>query len=205
MGNRLEDNNEFEKRQVSADYQAQKRLHSRNSQSCFIAYEAFRRGYDVHPVARDASNKVQNSVAKNPLDAFEGQKRDLNKDTVVYKPSEETITRVEALEKTYRLIEKSVKKNCRYAMYFSWSIGPLKGRHIVSLELDKDEGVVEMFDPQCGSCHKGSDSIKLKLCNIATPDTKERGLPPTIIRTDNKIIKVSTCCNLMRAANHEKR
>ena len=114
--------------------------YNRNCQSCVLAYEARRRGYDVKVVARNKYDKTQ-LLAENSSAAFVYKSTGKPCDFTTLKPSNST--------NLYNQLNNQINKNERYVFRYTWFDGADSGGHIVTIEKDDDENLA-IYDPQTG-------------------------------------------------------
>ncbi len=108
-----------------------------NCQTCVVAYEARRRGYNVRALP-NLGNKYIKQLSKEPSLAYIG------KDGVspVYLKKSEN-------ERLIDFLEREVKKGARYVLKFYWDDAPYG--HIISVERGRTFGNdVQLYDPQTG-------------------------------------------------------
>ena len=159
-----------------------------NCQSCVVAYEARRRGFDVEAkpfnklgvagqVARD-TRKVWNKKGGDVLPEFELIK--------IPKTSQE-------LEST---LENIVDSNARYHFGFDWKNG---GAHIVTSE--RTGGVLCLYDPQSSKLFKNS-SLRNYLSAIELPKTNKNGKVTgrfiELLRVENLAINYDTAGEILK-------
>lgn len=120
-----------------------------NCQSCVVANEARRRGYDVQALPYSKENRAMYALAEQPTRAY------IDKET----GKEPEMIRVEESPTKARfnkLCEETVKDGERYHLRIETKAG---GGHVVCMDRDKD-GVLRVYDPQDGSIYKASEYLK---------------------------------------------
>ena len=120
-----------------------------NCQTCVVANEARRRGYDVQAKPYTSNNKSMFALAEQPTRAY------INQET----GKEPTKIRVEESPTKARfnkLCEETVKDGERYHLRIETKAG---GGHVVCMDRD-ESGVLRVYDPQDGSIYKASEYLK---------------------------------------------
>lgn len=120
-----------------------------NCQTCVVANEARRRGYDVQAKPYTSNNKSMFALAEQPTRAY------INLET----GKEPTKIRVEESPTKARfnkLCEETVKDGERYHLRIETKAG---GGHVVCMDRD-ESGVLRVYDPQDGSIYKASEYLK---------------------------------------------
>lgn len=114
--------------------------YDRNCQTCVLCYEARLRGFDLEAIPKDPLLAPQvlelsKDTSKCWIDLNTGQKPEYIQSP--FKP-----------ELAWGFIEKTIEKGKRYTIQWVWNSDDLSG-HIVSITR-KDDGSLEVFDPQTG-------------------------------------------------------
>lgn len=120
-----------------------------NCQTCVVANEARRRGYDVQAKPYSNKNKSMFALAEQPTRAY------INPET----GKEPEIVRVEESPTKARfnkLCDETVKDGERYHLRIETKAG---GGHVVCMDRDEN-GVLRVYDPQDGSIYKASEYLK---------------------------------------------
>ena len=153
--------------------------YTKNCQTCVVAYELRRRGYDV-----SALPKINNPTMTN-----------LSLDTSLAwidpntgkKPRYIESDKVTTPKQTYNWMKKEIDPNGRYTIEFDWKT---RGGHIIHARKDKT-GEIELYDPQAGKIEaKGQREIeayfsRIRFC-VNTPFGKVVH-PPKMLRVDTLI------------------
>ena len=121
--------------------------YQRNCQSCVVAYEMRRRGYNVQSLPNTPGSMLE-VLSHNTSLAWVD--RETGKPPRYIVPGQPTI------KKTFKYLENELKSNNRYTIEFAWK---RSGAHIVHIY--KDGGVIHIYDPQTGSLYKGLDALEL--------------------------------------------
>ena len=120
-----------------------------NCQTCVVANEARRRGYDVQAQPYSKQNEAMFMLAEQPTRAY------INPET----GKEPEMVRVEESPTKARfnkLCEETVKDGERYHLRIETKTG---GGHVVCMDRD-ESGVLRVYDPQDGSIYKASEYLK---------------------------------------------
>ena len=158
-----------------------------NCQSCVVAYEARRRGYDVQAVGNTGSGCMAEKVSWDTSLAWTDPTTGKRPDYILYdgKGKLDVRGRPYATPKSYQgWLEDKVSDDERYTIEFGWK-GRGNSGHIVSLE--RINGDLTMYDPQCGKTYTGSD-ITDYLGNIKFKRTRYGNgysTAPQLMRVDN--------------------
>lgn len=120
-----------------------------NCQTCVVANEARRRGYEVQAQPYSKQNEAMFALAERPTRAY------INPET----GKEPEMIRVEESPTKARfnkLCEETVKDGERYHLRIETKAG---GGHVVCMDRDEN-GVLRVYDPQDGSIYKASEYLK---------------------------------------------
>ena len=120
-----------------------------NCQTCVVANEARRRGYEVQARPYSKQNEAMFALAERPTRAY------INPET----GEEPEMIRVEESPTKARfnkLCEETVKDGERYHLRIETKAG---GGHVVCMDRDEN-GVLRVYDPQDGSIYKASEYLK---------------------------------------------
>lgn len=149
---------------------------SQNCQSCVVANEARRRGYNVSAKSY-TKNKTAEVLAQNPRVAWVDPKTG---DVPEFVPWD--------YKKTYdktsyrKFLEDNVKNGERYTLQFSW--GNASGGHIISAERDT-RGALRLYDPQTGKIYDKDWALEDLMGRMSYTDKYGRSEPPKLLRVDN--------------------
>lgn len=134
-----------------------------NCQTCVIAYEMRRRGYNVEAMPRAArkDNYFQEQVASwgTGLDDDGSAKAWIMPDGTHPIPKE---LRTNSRDDQYKWLDDNMVDGGRYTFCFCWQG---RGAHII--HAFKENGVVKLYDPQNGNLFEGDEKVKLYLDGIA--------------------------------------
>ena len=150
----------------------------RNCQTCVVAYELRRRGYDVSALPR-LNNVAMDSLAKDATLAW----IEPNTGEVPARKNDLSVT---TPTKAYNWLKKELQIGGRYTMGFSWK-NPQGGLpdsgHIVHVRKDS-AGEIEIYDSQSGMiAARGKDEIKMYFSDVALTVKYKGQLCPLGIRT----------------------
>lgn len=165
-----------------------------NCQTCVVAYEARRRGYDVEAKPRTKLNPDQERLAQDPAMAF----RDPSTGFAVAK-SLKNPTSINTQKKMTKWLEENVQEGCRYQFEHGWKGTNGRNGHIIVAE--KVGGSMRLFDPQNGKTYTG-DSYTAYMGRIRGTynngySTKSRlGL----LRVDNLQLSASMTNSVLKGA-----
>ncbi len=146
-----------------------------NCQSCVVAYEARRRGFDVEVLPYNKNGKSKELANRTELAWFIKGTHDIP--LPIRDESSLTPKRFK------KLLEDTVKQNERYHLGFDFVKG---GGHIVTVERDIN-GELMIYDPQNGNIRKGKeiDSYLKEFKFRYTLYGKKIPNPPDLLRVDN--------------------
>lgn len=146
-----------------------------NCQSCVLAYEARRRGYDVQSVERKAGSKAD-ELAYNNFGAW------LDSDG---KPCEGGVLSADNAETLNRQLDNVVKQGERYAMITYWVSDTDEGcnreGHITVLDRD-NSGRLRLYDPQSNRTRQADSLVGYIKANADYTGRQ----PSLILRIDDK-------------------
>ena len=149
---------------------------AQNCQSCVVANEARRRGYNVSAQSY-TKNKTAEMLSQNPRIAWVDPKTGDIPDFVPwdYKRTYD--------KKSYRaFLDENVKSGERYTLQFNW--GNASGGHIISAERDS-RGALRLYDPQTGKIYDKDWSLDDLMGRMSYTDRSGRSDPPKLLRVDN--------------------
>ena len=149
---------------------------AQNCQSCVVANEARRRGYNVSAQSY-TKNKTAELLSQNPRLAWVDPKTGDVPDFVPwdYKRTYD--------KKSYRaFLDENVKSGERYTLQFNW--GNASGGHIISAERDS-RGALRLYDPQTGKIYDKDWSLDDLMGRMSYTDRSGRSDPPKLLRVDN--------------------
>lgn len=128
-----------------------------NCQTCVIAYELRRRGYDVEAKPRTHQNYDQEKLSQDPTWAW---RLPGTKNMPKVTNSAETY---ESSDKAYEYLQDTIEAGKRYTMNFVWGDG--RGAHIIIAE--KTDGKTWLFDPQSGDAIRTESGVKEYISRFA--------------------------------------
>ena len=156
-----------------------------NCQTCVVAYELRRRGYDVSALP-NLNNATIDALSRDTtlawIDPNTGGQPFLDKGSAVKTP-----------QKTYNWLKKKIEPGGRYTVEFTWKtkarVQPTKG-HIVHVRKDAT-GEVEIYDPQRGEIRaRGEEQIKQYFSRVQFDKTyrgQKLEYRPELLRVDTLI------------------
>lgn len=119
----------------------------KNCQSCVVAYELRRRGYNVQTLPKSAGSMLDVLSYDTSLAWVD---RATGKPPVYIRPAQPNV------KKTFTFLENELKSNNRYTIEFAWKGG--REGHIV--HISKSGGVLRIYDPQTASIYKGDEVLE---------------------------------------------
>jgi hypothetical protein len=136
-----------------------------NCQTCVIAYEMRRRGYNVEALPRSNDNWFQDKVASwGELDDDGSAKAWIRPDGTHPVPKQlNSIYR----DEQYKWLGDNMEEDARYTFCFCW-----KGRGAHIIHAFKENGVPKLYDPQNGNLIEDAESVKKYLDRIAVRGTR---------------------------------
>ena len=160
-----------------------------NCQSCVVAYEARLRGYDVQTLPNTKGSVLEKlsrqtnlawidpATGKHPAYIFD-----------------DTATTV---KKFAEFVEKTVEKDKRYTLQFSWK-GRRRSGHIISMDRTED-GVLRLYDPQIGKTYIGENAVRYfkQFKYTMTLGGVKVSTPPKILRVDDKLFNLDVVNYIM--------
>lgn len=182
-----------------------------NCQSCVVAYELRRRGYNLE-AARRLKNKTADKLARNTglawIDPETGKAPrfilpdgypDLSGGNYM-RPVDEIkpgAKLVNTPKRYHEFMDSVIEEGKRYTLEFSWK--KVAGGHIVSLE--RRGGELLIYDPQSGKEVLGKDAVLEYLEDARYYRTKKKEKyidMPLIRRVDDKLVQVETVGKVTR-------
>lgn len=143
-----------------------------NCQTCVVAFEARRRGFDVESLPK--INATQELLSRNTRFAWIDPETGEHPRFINEKPTAFTKTSFK------KFLDENVEEGKRYTIEHSWKRSRNSG-HIV--HVDKVEGELRFYDPQTGKLYKGKDlSAYLDRIKFKTP---RYVFTPRLLRVDN--------------------
>lgn len=121
--------------------------YSRNCQTCVVAYEMRRRGYNVQALPK-TDGSMLDVLSRNTSLAWID--RNTGKNPAYIIPAARTA------KSTVKFLETSIKTQNRYTIEFAWKGG--YGGHIIHLYKDIS-GTLIMYDPQIAESYRGRDAV----------------------------------------------
>lgn len=126
------------------------RLYRINCQSCVVAYEARRRGYDVEATGRDKKNPTQEKLSTNCESAWIDPATGKEPKPLINDP------KIRTAKQAQKWLEENVEEGGRYEFAHGWKGTNGRTGHIVTVDRDSS-GSLRVFDPQNGKTYSGSD------------------------------------------------
>lgn len=156
-----------------------------NCQSCVVAFEARRRGYDVSAAPYDRHSATHAlSIKTNMAWIVPGTNEH---------PEYITDSSVNTSDQLLEFLEKTIEPGQRYAFQFLRKSG---GGHIICADRD-DMGNLRLYDPQRWKSRKGksiSRYLNGVVVNSKVPENR-----PTLLRIDNMEFNTGITDEIMRA------
>ena len=149
-----------------------------NCQTCVVANEARRRGYNVEALANTAGSKLSELSRKTNL-AW------IDSDTGTH--PEYIFDEAQNTPKRFRkYLEGVIEKDKRYTLQFSWK-GRGNGGHIICADRMSD-GALRLYDPQIGKSYTGEEILQYvsRFRYERTFYGTKYPTPPKILRVDDK-------------------
>ena len=171
----------------------QTRPYRTNCQSCVVAYEARRRGYDVEAKPRGNMNLTQDKLAKNADIAWNNPKTGLYADQIFNTPN------IRTSKQATNWLDQNIQEGARYAMGHGWKgTNGAKG-HVITAT--KENGKLKFFDPQSGKSYEG-DSLTEYMSRVKS--TFNNGVELRgrlyLIRMDNAQINADVANAVLKGA-----
>lgn len=159
-----------------------------NCQSCVVAYEARRRGYDVEVVSNDKQHPVCGQLARNTRLAWKDRTTGKTPDFMFqYKPtlSSKWVGEPPTPIRFKKLLMENIQENARYHLGFGWK-GSSRSGHIVTL--GKEKGQLFIYDPQSDTRYTGAqfDKYLTRLKMQRTSYGYKYYQYPEVLRVDDK-------------------
>ena len=159
-----------------------------NCQSCVVAYEARRRGYDVEVVPNDKLHPMCGTLSRNTRLAWKDPKTGETPDFMFpYKPTLSTRWDGEPpTPKRFKaLLMDNIQEDARYHLGFGWK-GSARSGHIVTL--GKKDGDLFIYDPQSDKTITGAqfDQYLTRLKMQRTSYGYKYYQYPEVMRVDDK-------------------
>ena len=165
------------------------RPYENNCQSCVVAYEARKRGFDVMAEAR-FRNAWADELARDTslawLDPATGRK-----------PKPRRLTMAISPERLMAELEASVGKGERYHLGFDWR--GYDAGHIVCIERD-ERGELILYDPQTGEVVRKGDLVQYFSEVNLKPSAGGGKASPDLLRVDNLELNRDYADNVLRSA-----
>ena len=121
-----------------------------NCQTCVVAYEARRRGYDVEATKRDKKNPTQEKLSTNCESAWIDPATGKEPKPLVNDP------KIRTAKQATKWLEENVEEGGRYEFAHGWKGTNGRNGHIVTVDRDSS-GSLRIFDPQNGKNYSGSE------------------------------------------------
>ncbi len=162
-----------------------------NCQSCVVAYEARRRGYDVITKPNTKGSKLSELSRQSShawIDPKTGKVAEFERNTSVTTPT-----------KCRKWLEETIQPGERYTFGHQWK-GRTRSGHII--HADKNEsGELRLFDPQNGKTMTGKDAdyYMSRIRYTSTFYGQKVYTGPKLLRVDNKQFNMEYADNIMEA------
>ena len=147
-----------------------------NCQTCVVANEARRRGYDVEALKK---NSVSEMLSYSTNKAWIDPK---TKTTPMFLVQDASVNTV---DKLYDWLNKSVEEGNRYHIGFAWK-GRGNSGHIICI--DKVKGSLRLYDPQSGRKYTSEDYVRRYLGRMKLETThygRKYKVDVELLRVDN--------------------
>ena len=135
-----------------------------NCQTCVVAYEMRRRGYNVEAKPYTGMDYDQKALASDPthvwIDPKTGRKPNLTHSPETFRSSDEAIS----------YLQSTLKKGKRYALRLNWANDG--GGHIIIAQ--QSHGRTWLFDPQSGDSYVEADEVKSVVERLAGVGNNKR-------------------------------
>lgn len=119
-----------------------------NCQTCVVAYEARRRGYDVEAIGRTRQNQSQETLARKMESAWVDPATGEHPKPLVNDP------KIRTAKQAQKWLEANVEPGGRYELSHGWKGTDGRTGHIVTISRN-DSGSLRIFDPQTGKSFEG--------------------------------------------------
>lgn len=165
-----------------------------NCQTCVVAYEARRRGYDVEAMPRDRTNQPQTRLMRDATLAWKDPatgaiKPQLNNDPYAVRTSKQAT----------RWLDENMEEGGRYTFSHGWKGTNGSNGHIIIAT--KESGSIKLFDPQDGKNYTG-DGVTEYMSRVRS--TFNNGIRLTgrlgLIRVDNAQFDEGMANSILRGA-----
>jgi hypothetical protein len=163
--------------------------YKKNCQSCVVVYEARLRGYDVQTLPNTEGSKLQQLSRRTNLAWIDSETGD--------NPRYLVDDDVNTAKKLQKFAEKTVEKDKRYTMQFSWK-GRQRAGHIIIIDRDLNNEL-RLYDPQTGNTFTDTDILRYfnEIKYVKTIFGKKYNTPPAFLRIDDKEFSLSMVNNIM--------
>jgi hypothetical protein len=149
---------------------------SQNCQSCVVANEARRRGYNVSAKSY-TGNETAKILSRDPRLAWVDPKTG---DVPNFVPWD---TKTVYSKRSYKqFLEENIKENERYTLQFNWNNA--KGGHIINIDRDA-RGNLRLYDAQTGKVYDKDWSIDDLMGKMRYTNNIGQSAPPKLLRVDN--------------------
>lgn len=170
----------------------------KNCQTCVVAYELRRRGYDVEAKGNN-EDQYFSQLAGNPalawIDPQTGKTPTPIRDKNVTTPL-----------KTYKWLKDTLQSGGRYTIWFGWK-GKTRAGHIVHVRKTSD-GDVELYDPQVGIVKaKGKNEFKAYFSRVRYRLRLRSGTyvtPPGLLRVDDLYPNLNILNHVLKSGGGKK-
>lgn len=179
--------------------------YQRNCQTCVVANEMRRRGYDIEAGPR--SGKYADELAHKTNKAWIDPKTGDHPDYIEEKEFGARLMwgeKAPTATSTIKFMEDTIKPGERYTIQGVWGGRGMTG-HIVSVERDAD-GSLRMYDPQTNQIYRGTGKggeITNFIKDFKMTTTRggaKFNIAPRLLRVDNMEPNVELLNNIMRPA-----
>ena len=126
------------------------RLYRINCQTCVVAYEARRRGYDVEATGRNKKNPTQEKLSTNCESAWIDPATGKAPSVIKNDP------KIRTAKQATKWLEENVQEGGRYEFAHGWKGTNGRSGHIVTVDRDSS-GSLRIFDPQKGKTYAGEE------------------------------------------------
>lgn len=169
-----------------------------NCQTCVVAYELRRRGYDVEAKGND-KGRYFSQLSSDPALAWVDPQTGKTPAPVIDK-------KVTTPLRTYTWLKNTLKPGGRYTIWFGWK-GKTRAGHIVHVRKTGD-GDVELYDPQVGIVKaKGEKGIRGYFSSVRYRFKLRSGTyitPPKLLRVDNLYPNLNILNHVLKSGSGKK-
>lgn len=164
--------------------------YSRNCQTCVLAYELRRRGYDVMAGPRDDLGTAMAATLVSVVW--------VDPETKTY-PVRRINAKVQTQQQAVEWFEETVKQGERYQLCVTWE--NTTSAHTVVL-MRNNVGELVIYDPQTGEHLIGSGPIlKRFMSHVSIQYSEVNGFSPYLYRIDNALVNIPFVQKIIRRAS----